>query len=75
MKKLLISIITLLLAVSLTACADERENGARRHGSSELSFNDGSPCIAYILHDSTYNKDYIVVRLYDNSVAITPRLK
>jgi len=73
MKKFLAVIIAILLALSLSACGPA-ENTAL-NGSEDLSFNTGAPCVAYVLHDSKYNKDYIVVRLYDNSVAITPRLK
>ena len=73
MKKIFAIITVVALIFGIAGCVPV--NRASGKESDELSFSSDTYCNAHILHDSKYNKDYIVVTYDGSSVSITPRLK
>lgn len=89
MKKIIILILTIgviaSIAIILSGCDFSEDNNSNDNNfddntiTNELSiigdYNYAYGPRGYILHDSKYNQDYIVVVVHGESVAITPRLK
>lgn len=69
MKKIACGILILMLSIILVACGSNKDMQVK-----SSAVIDAAPYHTYIFHDDEYNKDYIIVTYYSQSIAITPRL-